>query len=97
MITHNRFANELLRIIQGALRLDIDKVRNYTSFLADNLEKEGEDVLAKRLRKLLEESDRQIRPADAEFGNLLLVDGESRFQLIELVDCPEEPSAHAGG
>lgn len=90
MISHNRFANELLRIIQGALRLDIDKVRNYTSFLADNLEKEGEDVLARRLRKLLEESDRQIRPTDAEFGNVLPVDGESRFQLIELVDCPEE-------
>ena len=90
MINHNHFANELLRIIHGALRLDIDKVRNYTDFLADNLEKEGEEILAKRLRKLLEESDRQIRPADAEFGNPLPVDGESRFHLIELVDCPKE-------
>ena len=91
MIDHNHFANELLRIIQGALRLDIDKVRNYTDFLADNLEKEGKKVLAKRLRKLLEESDRQIRPTDAEFANFLPVDGESRFHLVELVDCPKEP------
>ena len=91
MIDHNRFANELLRIIQGALRLDIAKVRNYTNFLADNLEKEGEETLAKRLRKLLEESDRQIRPTDAEFANFLPVDSESRFHLVELVDCPKEP------
>ena len=91
MINHNHFVNELLRIIQGALRLDIDKVRNYTDFLADNLEKEGEEILAKRLRKLLEESDRQIRPTDAEFSNFLPVDSESRFHLIELVDCPKEP------
>ncbi len=90
MINHNHFANELLRIIQGALRLDIDKVRNYTDFLANNLEKEGEEILAKRLRKLLEESDRQIRPTDAEFANFLPVDSESRFHLIELVDCPKE-------
>lgn len=91
MIDHNHFVNELLRIIQGALRLDIDKVRNYTDFLADNLEKEGEEILAKRLRKLLEESDRQIRPTDAEFANFLPVDSESRFHLIEIVDCPNEP------
>lgn len=91
MKSHNRFANELLRIIQGALRLDIDKVRNYTGFLADNLEKDGEEVLARRLRKLLEESDHEIRPTDAEFTNLLPVDSESRFHLIELVDCPKEP------
>ena len=86
----NRFANELFRIIQGALRLDTDKVRNYTDFLASKLEKEGEDTLARRLRKLLEESDRKLRPIDAEFGIVLPVDGESRFPLIEPVICPQE-------
>lgn len=30
-----RFMSELFRIVNGALRLDIDKVRNYTAFLAD--------------------------------------------------------------
>ncbi len=91
IMNHNHFANELFHIIEGALRLDIDKVRNYTDFLADNLEKEGEEVLAKRLRKLLEKSDHQIRPTDAKFANFLPVDSESRFHLIELVDCPKEP------
>lgn len=78
-----RFINELSRIIQGALRLDVDKVRNYTDFLASKLEQQGEEILAKRLRKILEESDHQLRPADASFGNALPVDSESRFPLIE--------------
>ncbi len=90
MNKNNLFINEFFHIIDGALRLDIDKVGNYTNFLADNLEKEGEELLAKRLRKLLEESDRQIRPTDAELKDLLPVDNESQFQLMELVDCPEE-------
>jgi len=90
MKSNNKFINELTRIIQGALRLDIDKVRNYTSFLADKFEKEGDDDLAKRLRKLLEESDHQLRPADISFGNTLPVDSESRFPLIEPVLAIEQ-------
>src|SRR5271167_2816582 len=54
MKTDNRFMSELIRIINGALRLDIDKVRNYTAFLADKLEKSGDKASALRLRKMLE-------------------------------------------
>lgn len=78
--------DELFRIINGALRLDIDKVRNYTSFLADKLEKEGDKVYARRLRKVLEESDHQLRPADVGYARILPVDAESRFPLIEHVN-----------
>jgi hypothetical protein len=42
MATDISFINELFRIVNGALRLDIDKVRNYTAFLADKLENAGE-------------------------------------------------------
>lgn len=90
MESDNRFINELFRIIEGALRLDTDKVRNYTGFLADNLEKEGEKVLAGRLRKLLEKSDRKLRPSSVEFAATLPVDGESRFPLVDYVTCPDE-------
>ena len=86
----NRFINELFRIVEGALRLDTDKVRNYTGFLADNLEKEGEKVLAGRLRKLLEKSDRKLRPSSVNFAAALPVDGESRFPLVEHVTCLDE-------
>ena len=81
-----RFMNELFRIVNGALRLDVDKVRNYTAFLADKLEKEGDGVSAARLRKMLDETDHQLRPAEATFGRAVPVDGDSRFPLIERVD-----------
>ena len=78
--------NELFRIVNGALRLDIDKVRNYTAFLAENLEKAGDKASAGRLRKMLEESDQQLRPAGAAFAKVLPVDEDSRFPLIEQVN-----------
>ncbi len=89
------FMNEMFRIINGALRLDIDKVRNYSAFLADKLEKAGESASAGRLRKLLEESDHQLRPAGAAFAKALPVDSESRFPLIERVNLKttHEPPA----
>jgi hypothetical protein len=80
------FMSELFRIVNGALRLDIDKVRNYTAFLADKLEKAGDGASAGRLRKMLEESDQQLRPAGAAFAKVLPVDADSRFPLIERVN-----------
>lgn len=81
-----RFMNELFRIINGALRLDIDKVRNYTEFLAEKLDKAGNSVSAKRLRKILEETDHQLRPAGVAFERTVPVDNDSRFPLIERID-----------
>ncbi len=78
-----RFMSELFRIINGALRLDIDRVRNYTTFLADKLETEGEISTAKRLRKLLQETDHQLHPAGVSTHRMLPIDAESRFPLIE--------------
>ena len=94
--SHNRFMseaisfmNELFRIVNGALRLDTNKVRNYTAFLADNLEKGGDPASATRLRKMLEESDHQLRPAEMAFSMALPVDSESRFPLVERVNLGE--------
>lgn len=85
----NRFINELVRIVNGALRLDIDKVRNYTAFLADNLERDGDTVVANRLRKTLSETDHQLRPTEVAFSRSLPVDAESRFPLVEHVSLKE--------
>jgi len=78
-----RFMNELFRIVNGALRLDIDKVRNYTSFLADKLDEAGEASSAARLRRLLVETDHTLRPAGVSAARALPVDSESRFPLVE--------------
>jgi ATPase family associated with various cellular activities (AAA) len=80
-----RFINELFRIVNGALRLDVDKVRNYTAFLAEKLETAGENATAERLRKMLQETQHELRPVDARFSRILPVDSESRFPLIEQV------------
>ena len=77
--------SEVFRIISGALRLDIDRVRNYTSFLADKLHESGDEKTAARLRKLLLEEDHQLRPASASSAHALPVDSESRFPLIERI------------
>src|SRR5216684_3920380 len=82
----NRFMNEVFRIITGALRLDTDKVRNYTAFLADKLEKAGDVTSANHLRKLLQENDHQLRPTAGTFAKALPVDSESRFPLLERVE-----------
>lgn len=82
----NRYINELFRIVNGALRLDVDKVRNYTAFLADKLESEGDQALADRLRTMLKENDHQLRPTEAAFSKSLPVDSESRFPLLERVN-----------
>lgn len=78
-----RFVSELVRIVNGALRLDVDKVRNYTAFLAQKLEAAGEAAAAERLRKALDENDHQLRPSEARFARALPVDSESRFPLVE--------------
>ncbi|MFC1916792.1 AAA family ATPase [Chloroflexota bacterium] len=78
--------NELFRIVNGALRLDVDKVRNYTLFLAEKLEKEGDNTSAKRLRKMLDETDHLLKPAGVSFSPALPIDTDSRFPLIEHVN-----------
>ena len=84
--------NEVFRIINGALRLDVERVRNYTSFLADKLEASGDVSAARRLKKLLAETDHELRPTGiSASARTLPVDGESRFPLLERVQEVDEP------
>jgi len=91
-----RLMNEVIRIVNGALRLDTNKVRNYTSHLADKLDAAGEQRTADRLRKVLAETDSQLRPADVRFQKSLPVDADSRFPLLEHVAIKQlnEPPVH---
>lgn len=79
------YISELLRIITGALRLDLNKVRNYTNFLAEKFEESGEKTTANRLRKLLEETENQLHPAKFNY-TLPPVDSETRFPLAEVFE-----------
>lgn len=92
MNTDDRYISELLRIISGAIRLDNNKVRNYSAFLADKLESDGEKAAANRIRQLLAENEHQLHPATI-ISKMPPVDGETRFSLLENVSLtdPNEP------
>ncbi len=92
MDNENKYISELLRIISGAIRLDSNKVRNYSAFLADKLESDGEKAAANRIRQLLAENEHQLHPA-AVTSKMPPVDGETRFSLLENVSLtdPNEP------
>jgi len=53
------------------------------------MEEAGEEATARRLRKMLEETDHQLHPSNVSFARSLPVDTESRFPLIELVNPKE--------
>lgn len=78
--------SELFRIVDGAIRQDASKVRNYALLVADKLENGGDAISAKRLRQLVEEKSGELRPARLNQGSTPPVDQESRFPLLELVN-----------
>lgn len=88
MKSDTRYLSEVFRIVAGALRLDVNKVRNYTAFLADRLEAGGDAPAASRLRKLLSETDHLLQPAQVA-TRAIPVDGETRFPLLETVATRE--------
>ena len=45
---------EIVKIIEGGLQGDKEKVQNYANVLANNLEKEGEVSLSKKIRGIVE-------------------------------------------
>lgn len=78
--------SELFRIVDGGIRQDTSKVRNYALLVAEKLETGGDSISAKRLRQLVEEKSGELRPARLNHGSTPPVDQESRFPLLELVN-----------
>jgi hypothetical protein len=85
-VTDLPFLSEIFKIVEGALRLDSTKVRNYAQLLAEKLDANGDQPSARRLRRMLEEPGNQLRPLRMEQTALPPVDGESRFPLLERVN-----------
>ena len=87
------YLSEMFRIVEGALRLDGQKVRNYTLLLSDKLRAAGDEGSAKRLLALLDQQSRQLRPAGVVQQLAPPVDNESRFPLLQRVHISEN-AAH---
>lgn len=73
---------EIVKIIEGGLVNDKEKVVNYATVLANNLEKQGESSLAKRIRSVLSQKKGTLTALDS-FATKP-VDTESRMDIVEV-------------
>jgi hypothetical protein len=85
-----KYLSEIFRIVEGAMRLDGEKVKNYAFFLADKLQEDGEIASAKRLRSIIENEQQRLVPSNVEQRKPIPVDPESRFPLLERTDIDDE-------
>ena len=56
---------EIVKIIEGGMLGDKEKVANYATVLADNLEKEGEKSLSNKIRGVLTKRRRGLTSLDS--------------------------------
>lgn len=82
------YSVEVMKIIEGAIKLDKDKVIAYTNLLSDKLENDGEIKLSQRFRKIINvqrEKKGQLR--ETSIGDVLKVpiDQESRLPIADVV------------
>lgn len=87
MITKKRGARvamytEIIKIIEGGLANDKEKVINYATVLADNLENQGDSSLAKRIRTTLCGKKGTLTSLDS-FATKP-VDAESRMDIVDI-------------
>jgi SpoVK/Ycf46/Vps4 family AAA+-type ATPase len=73
---------EVVKIIEGGLRGDKDKILNYATILANNLEQQGNPALSHKIRSILTERKGQLTTLD-EF-TAKPVDTESRLEMVEI-------------
>ncbi|RAK12528.1 ATPase family protein associated with various cellular activities (AAA) [Halanaerobium saccharolyticum] len=84
---------EILKIIEGALKSDQDKVVNYTKLLSNKLEKEGENKVADKLKKALSSNNTKKHMTAQNLDSIMNVpvDQESRLSMADVI-MPEEIS-----
>ena len=73
---------EIIKIIEGGLANDKEKVFNYANVLANNLEQQGELSLAKRIRTALNKKNTSFTSLDSLSAKP--VDTESRMEMVEI-------------
>lgn len=73
---------EMVKIIEGGLQGDKDKILNYATVFANNLEQQGNPALSKKIRNILTERKGQLTTLD-DF-TVKPVDTESRLEIVEI-------------
>lgn len=80
---------EIVKIIEGALANDKEKIVNYATVLADNLENQGETSLAKKIRSTL---NKKGTLTSLDSFSTKPVDTESRMDIVEISSPQIDPS-----
>ena len=81
---------ELIKIIDGGIKGDKEKVYNYSKVLVENLNKDGEVQLSRKIQKVLDNKPGNFTTLD-EFSTKP-VDQESRLDIAN-VYFPEKDSS----
>ncbi len=73
---------ELIKIIEGGLKGDKEKVMNYSMVLVENFKKEGQENLSKKIMNLLESNNTRMVSLDSFSSKP--VDQESRMDIVDI-------------
>ena len=73
---------ELVKIIEGGLSGDKEKVLNYAAVLVDNLETQGETALARKIKTVL--SNKKVNMTALDSFSTKPVDTESRMNMVDI-------------
>ncbi|OHX41423.1 MULTISPECIES: AAA family ATPase [Cytobacillus] len=81
--------NEILKIIEGGLKGDKDRVANYTKLFIKNLENEGNEKLANKIAKILKSNNTRLVELDSFSSKP--VDQDSRMEMVSVtIPTPNE-------
>jgi len=84
MTREGKMYTEMVKIIEGGLKGDKDKILNYATVLANNLEQQGDSSLSRKIRNILSDRKGQLMTLD-EFSTKP-VDTESRLEMVEITN-----------
>lgn len=73
---------EIVKIIEGGIKGDKEKVYNYAKVLAENLEKSGDASLSKKIKSLL--TNKKTRMTSLDEFSTKPVDTESRMDMVDI-------------
>lgn len=73
---------EMIKIIEGGVKGDKEKVANYAKVLIDNLKKDNQENIANKIQKILENNNTRLVGLDS--FSTKPVDQESRMDIVDI-------------
>lgn len=84
------YSAEILKIIEGCMKLDKIKVRNYTELLIKKLKENGEEKLANKFEKMISNtSETNLKSLSVQTLYRVPVDSESRLPIADRLEPSE--------